>query len=559
MTRKTLLVGWDSVCWEYVNPLLERGELPNLQRLIESGCHGLLQSTIPPITPAAWSSIITGKLPQKHGVYDWVWDAGGHLRVASSTDLTGTPFWRRLNVQGIRVGLVNIPLTYPATPLDGFVVAGFGAPQPPAELTYPVSLLGEIEARYGDYTPALRPEHVWDLQRSGDQRALYAAETRVQAMHVQAALYAAKKFDVGVLAINMMLFDHTNHHSPSFELVESSLRETDRQLGLLLDGFDPGDVLLISDHGARRFKGLFLLGDWLSERGYLVRKRLHGQTVQELNYLVLQYLTRGLGIRGSTEKLLRAALRNTVPHVPGAIAGAFWRSVKDRVPGAYDAYWFDPAETDGDSSLISRALNAGTIYLNINSSSSWLGRNRDQVSLALVEELRAVRDPETSQPLFRRIFESSELYGPNPPGNPPDLFVDYYDSEFGLRTAMGTGLQLRYPHFAYLADNPQVALTQYGDHAHDGVHVFSGSSFRRGVSSDPGHVVDIPATLLYLHRVPIPDDFDGHPLASALTEHYPVLSQPGDAISTHEGQGREYGELEGEQVLSHLRALGYVD
>jgi predicted AlkP superfamily phosphohydrolase/phosphomutase len=464
-----------------------------------------------------------------------------------------------LNAQGIRVGLVNVPLTYPVSPLDGFVICGFGAPQLPAELTHPVELLSEIEAELGEYTPVLSPDCVRDFQTARNYQELYDAEVWLQAVQVQAALHAAHRYGVEVLATNLMLFDHTNHRAPDWEQVESSLREMDLQLGLLLEGFQPDDVMLLSDHGGRRFKGLFLLGDWLSERGYLVRRRRHSQTSGELNFFLRQYLESGWGLLGPSEKYVRAVLRKTIPRLPAAVADGFWRDARNRAPQAYRGYWLDPVAVDDDVSLVLRALNAGTIYLRHDASSTQSEAMLVQATRSLVEDLHSLHDPETSQPLFRRVLEKSEAYGPNPVGKPPDIVVDHHGSQYGLRTAMGTGLNLRYPHFAYLADNPQVSITWYGDHEHEGVYVFSGSSFQDGAASGPGHVVDIPSTLLHLYSVPIPDDFDGRVLASAFIEDCPILSQPGDAVPLRDSQHDKYGELEEAQVLSHLRALGYVD
>ncbi len=39
-----------------------------LKKLIEKGVFGPLESTIPPITPPAWTSMTTGKNPGKHGI-----------------------------------------------------------------------------------------------------------------------------------------------------------------------------------------------------------------------------------------------------------------------------------------------------------------------------------------------------------------------------------------------------------------------------------------------------------------------------------------------------------
>ncbi|HZD55089.1 MAG TPA: alkaline phosphatase family protein, partial [Anaerolineales bacterium] len=127
---KTLLVGLDAACWEYLNPLVETGRMPTLGNLVSSGTWGKLHSTMPPWTPTAWSSIITGKNPGKHGVFDMLWRRPGTYEFILSNARTreGTPFWKRLNQHGIRVGLVNIPFTHPPDEVDGFVVSGFGTP-----------------------------------------------------------------------------------------------------------------------------------------------------------------------------------------------------------------------------------------------------------------------------------------------------------------------------------------------------------------------------------------------------------------------------------------------
>jgi predicted AlkP superfamily phosphohydrolase/phosphomutase len=557
MTPKTLLVGWDSASWDYLDPLLEKGELLNLQGLVDAGCRGTLRSTIPPITPAAWSSIITGKLPQKHGVYDWVWDSADRLRFATSSDRIGTPFWQRLNAEGIRVGLVNIPITFPPTPLDGFIVCGFGAPDPPAALSYPEVLLAEIERQFGPYTPAVSPERAHELRRGRGQYAAYEEELRVQETHVQIALHLADRYPVDVLAINLMLFDHMNHRALDMTLVEASLQEMDRQLGLLLEGFGPDDILLLSDHGARRIEGLFLLADWLSDRGYLVRRRKAHQTTSELNYLLRQYLNQGWGLRGRDERVLRALLRGSLDHLPDALVRAFWRSVQVRVPRAFDHYCFEE-EVDIKASPVLKPRNIGAIYVNRHAGLPGRHATPEQTAEGLARELAQVRIPRIDRPLFQNVFNRAELYGVGAPGEPPDLILDYYGSDFSLHTNKAVSLKQREPYFAFLGDNPKADLW-HGDHHPDGVYLFSGSSFDARRPVGRAHLVDIPATLLHLYEVPLPDDFDGKALTSVFLEDCPVLSQPGDAAPPGGYQESEYSESEADQVLSHLRALGYVD
>ncbi|HJS28492.1 MAG TPA: alkaline phosphatase family protein, partial [Anaerolineales bacterium] len=70
MTR-VLIVGFDGATFDIIRPLVAQGRLPNLARLMHAGSWGPLRSTIPPVTPAAWTSFFTGKNPGKHGIYDF--------------------------------------------------------------------------------------------------------------------------------------------------------------------------------------------------------------------------------------------------------------------------------------------------------------------------------------------------------------------------------------------------------------------------------------------------------------------------------------------------------
>ena len=154
--KRTLLVAIDAACWQYFDPLLAQGRLSHIKRLMDDGGHGILHSTMPPLTSVAWSSIATGKGPAKRGVYEWVHreQDGYEFLPYAASDRIGTPFWEKLAEHDIKVGLVNIPFTYPPPRVHGFVVCGFGTPESAQQITYPVELRNEIEELQGPYQPA---------------------------------------------------------------------------------------------------------------------------------------------------------------------------------------------------------------------------------------------------------------------------------------------------------------------------------------------------------------------------------------------------------------------
>src|SRR5678816_4774561 len=64
------IIGLDGATWDLAGPFLEAGDMPVLAGLRQAGAHGVLRSTIPPVTFPAWSSFMTGANPGKHGIFD---------------------------------------------------------------------------------------------------------------------------------------------------------------------------------------------------------------------------------------------------------------------------------------------------------------------------------------------------------------------------------------------------------------------------------------------------------------------------------------------------------
>jgi predicted AlkP superfamily phosphohydrolase/phosphomutase len=160
---RVLCLGLDGADHDLVRELLARGKLPTIGRLAREGAFGPLRSTIPAVTPTAWSSFLTGLNPAGHGIFNFSSNPNrSPQRVESASSRAGAPLWRYLGAAGIRSAYVTIPFTFPPEPVDGVVVSGYGGPARPAIL--PDAARARIEAAYPALVTAHHPmaERWWE-------------------------------------------------------------------------------------------------------------------------------------------------------------------------------------------------------------------------------------------------------------------------------------------------------------------------------------------------------------------------------------------------------------
>jgi predicted AlkP superfamily phosphohydrolase/phosphomutase len=552
---KTLVVGWDAAGWDYLSPLLDSGRLPTLQGLINRGVHGVLASTIPPVTPVAWTSFITGKNPGKHGIFGWQWRRPGTWQFLpfSASQRVGSPWWKYLNDAGLRVGLVNIPMTYPPQPLDGFIVCDFGAPPSSKDLTYPQALHAELEKEFG-WQGGVWP--VDNLPSGAQDRWLFEAQTVKQDQLVQITLYLAKKCDVDVLAIDLLLLDHCNHRLRDQALLAGAIEQCDRDLAALIQGFQPGDVMLFSDHGARRLHGAFHLEHWLYDHGYLAWKRRDHISKDHLNWLLLSLFQQQLGWSGKPERWARKLALETLWLLPSALGKRLWAVIGKRVPRLMLQQSYE-SRTDFSRTSV-HAADCGALYLNVN------GRDpqgivpdtgQEQLLDQLIRQLLFLTDPDTGVPLFSAAYRPHEIYEGPFARFAPDLALDFWSSRWSLARGMLPDL---HPHSGYFVP-PQL---WYGDHTRDGIFCFVGEAYRTDDRVQTASIADVPAALLYRYGLPVPEDWDGAlPLDlfdAGFVEKHPVTAQPGDVIN-FQAQEPGYSDQEAAEISARLSALGYLD
>ena len=158
---RCILIGIDSASWDDLDPLLESGQLPNLERLRREGAWGTLKSFHPTASSILWTSIATGKVPEKHGIRSFVAPLpGGGLVPVSSNMRRVKAIWNLLSEAGIPVGVIGWWASWPAEEVRGFYCSDYTWPLKKdrqgfatgrddgldlSRRTYPAGILREVE------------------------------------------------------------------------------------------------------------------------------------------------------------------------------------------------------------------------------------------------------------------------------------------------------------------------------------------------------------------------------------------------------------------------------
>ncbi len=123
--NKLLLIGWDAADWKIIGPLLAKGHMPSLKKLIDNGVYGNMSTMNPPFSPMLWSSVATGKTPDKHGVLGFIETLPNKkgIRPVTTNSRNSRAIWNILHNQGLRSNIVGWWPSFPAEPINGVVVS----------------------------------------------------------------------------------------------------------------------------------------------------------------------------------------------------------------------------------------------------------------------------------------------------------------------------------------------------------------------------------------------------------------------------------------------------
>ncbi len=486
---RVLLFGIDGLTFRVIDPLIERGLLPNFRRVRDGGARGILKSVTPPMTPPAWMSISTGLSPAQHGVYDF-WDyewgaareQGPTVRVMTHRK-GGKALWNMLSEWGKQVIVANVPLTYPPEPINGIMLSGYMAPDTQAAITYPASFKEELLQAVPDYQIDLDPAIAGG--QIGDP--LVATLKMTEARLAMFRLLLNKPWDFCFLAcsgadrIQHLRWDEILALHPQAVAYYQML---DEALGMMLKKLHDDDLLMIvSDHGFRGVRRKFYIHEYLYQRGLLTMHKAGNRRKAKL-LGVARTIVRKLRLQ-SIARLFRESLRRSgvmtvekEQHAP-RLPTLDWANTRAWIPSA-SGFLAGYADIFFDETLSEAAIQA------------------------LMQDLRALRDPETGEALIVEM-RREDVYGHGPFAPHERHLLILCNERTTLPTELGRGS---------LWETSDVTT---GIHDPDGFLYLYGSRVQSGVRLTDKHIYDIVPTILTSMGMTLPTNLPGKVMQDAFT------------------------------------------
>ncbi|MBD3287660.1 hypothetical protein GF337_02550, partial [candidate division KSB1 bacterium] len=427
--KRVLIIGLDGINLEIIEPLIRDKKVPVLEKLLSRSAFSTISSVLPVNAAAAWTSLLTGKNSGKHNIYEFYDKTNGsyHRNIISSSGVTSKRVWDILGDHDLKSIVMNIPVTYPPSPVNGIMVSGM-LTKPDSNFTYPENLTEELRSKkyiidlFGHYRNTLT-----DYMELAFQTIIYRQ---------QAFLDLIKKNEWDFAALAFTTIDRLQQTIwQQKSQIEKLFIKLDELIGEILTETDDGNtyVMLLSNYGYRDVTKKFFVNEWLSDLGLLSKNISTGKA--SIPNLIEDYfdfrkqkprlIPHFLAKTGITKDNIRSVLPEFVcemlkKRMPARIRKIFpkenlvinWDKTKAYFPSEY---------VHGIRINLKGREPNGIVEP---------GWKYDHLCETIISELNRLKDPHTFENIVERVHRREEIFTGQNCENAPDIIFVLRDTRY---------------------------------------------------------------------------------------------------------------------------------
>jgi len=484
--RRVLLLGVDAGDPTLIRDWANAGQLPFFQELERNSAIFPVKNDVGFFVGSVWPSYATGKTPDQHHWYCYrQYDPGSYHDIPFDPSmLQAEPFWGELSRQGIRVGVIDVPLLPVASGIDGFQVSEWGSHDTflGGLKTWPADLADDIREKFGPdpvgtcddiaRTPGGFTQFVASLeQRISTRERMIAALCKRYAPDFLFAVLS-ESHCAGHQAWHLHDAGHPRHDAELTQRIGDPLlriyKAIDASARRIVDRWKNAHVLVLLSHGMGPHYGISYMLDAVLERldhqPVSREKRIWGRA-QSVWQATPDWIKRHLPPTQSIRAGLKDALMSR-----GRQRRRFFAVSNNDVYGAIRI------------NLLGREPRGCVTQSEFPALIDWLKEN-----------LLALRCSETGEPVALEVVFTPDLYGGPFLEQMPDLLIRWNQSLPIESVSLPDGGQLR---LAYRG-------ARTGDHRGEGVGRLYYLGGSQAGAHDPARNIDIAPTVAALLNISI--------------------------------------------------------
>lgn len=522
MTSKIIFLGLDGATWEQFDYYLKEGLMPNLSFIINNGIRGNLKSYFPYSSKSAWTCMLTGTNPGKHGV--------PHHGLKEPQEVPSV--WELISDSNVKSIIVHEMLTYPPQKINGIMITG-GMSTPPLSknFIYPSELLETVNEVANGYITSLGTKSFEKL-KAGKIEEAFKERLEYDEKIITTGLYLGEKYDWQILSIfqeNPDYFHHVFWNKP--DLLKRYYVWLDKILGKFNDfaKSQNANLIIASDHGCGPIKKHFLVNTWLREMGFA--------EFGDLGF-IRKKLTKTKFNRGFVRQILSKT------HTRSIASRVTPKKVKMMIP-------IEEGETAFIDESSSQVYSDGYNCIKVNIENS---EEHEKLVNKIIEELLKIEDD--GNKVVEEVHKREEVFhGP---------YVDRAaDIQFLLKRGYRWTSHIRDSH--YLLEPKDFDKIRSGDHRPDGIIVGIGPDVLKGEMLEKSPMLwDITPTILHMLGLSIPDYMDGNVIKElCVNSSEPIKKEielSDKKIKNYESQrdSKKYTKKEKDEIIKSLKEMGYL-